>query len=920
MARHPVSASEAIVVRPPNRLQQSSSLPTAAIGEPILANPDASQSFRNRFGRRISADVIELALLAANRGSMRDITDLSRETIDNDPHLGAVLEKRLGGVSALPWEIRPAEGPNVDEDRAQSYAAIVRQQLKNLKYFRGSIQDIAWALYDGRAALEVNWQRVNLPSDVGPVLFAVEEINWIHPRRINFGPHRELMVVPETVGTVSSGNFAPIGFSLDDDVLKQQRLFRRYITWEIGRQFGEYAEREGLATRAMYWSFFKRFAQRDCMELLELFGKPWRVGTVPSDSDASQEDIVAAKNILDGLGYSYSAILPRGVDFEVIAPGDTAGKVHNDVIERTDKQISKLVLGQTGTTDGMAGGLNTSQSVVMSDEQLLLRRRDAQAISEVVTCRLTDGIVEVNYGEEALIEAPRFVLRSDIPPDRKTELERLDGTLKAGLPVAVEEAYDVTGFRVPEANEAVVRIAQPPPTPGSPVPPAPRAVISYPDGDAPPPGDQQDDPDVSRDIDFSDLTVNEERDLRGLPALTLPDGSPDPDGELTIEEFEKKQEIEPGTAEIEAAVRTTVGRSFSVVDSEEIALGMIRINSERLEEERAAEDQMRALCVHCATEAFPETALGSPDELVTRGEKELWRVARGWANKFEAAVRGLDRPMAIFNALTTVAEEQNINAYARPLERRLRQGLALGALDNSVEIGQLDNDGNLVPDWATASQPAPHDVVMLEVPNFAALPFAQAMRWFRARGVMTRAKFELMSAAVKQRSFTVAGIQSQQMLRVLQDELGKQVGAGADLRGFAKDMEERLRSAGMVASKLPATGVLSASHIENVARTNTANAYHAGRHAHMTQPAVLRARPIWEHRAVNDRRTRKTHNQRFKLFANDPFWRTAYPPYGFQCRCRVVSLPASESSGVVSGSSIRGLPDKGFTSGVATLI
>jgi uncharacterized protein with gpF-like domain len=51
------------------------------------------------------------------------------------------------------------------------------------------------------------------------------------------------------------------------------------------------------------------------------------------------------------------------------------------------------------------------------------------------------------------------------------------------------------------------------------------------------------------------------------------------------------------------------------------------------------------------------------------------------------------------------------------------------------------------------------------------------------------------------------------------------------------------------------------------------------------------------------------------LRADDPFWETAYVPFGFECRCRVIPRPKRYLSQVVAGSTIRDLPDKGFISG-----
>jgi hypothetical protein len=64
----------------------------------------------------------------------------------------------------------------------------------------------------------------------------------------------------------------------------------------------------------------------------------------------------------------------------------------------------------------------------------------------------------------------------------------------------------------------------------------------------------------------------------------------------------------------------------------------------------------------------------------------------------------------------------------------------------------------------------------------------------------------------------------------------------------------------------------------------------------MTDPDVLAARPFWRYVAVNDSRTRPAHRSWHNtlLPADHPWWETHYPPNGWNCRCRVVSMSARE--------------------------
>lgn len=528
--------------------------------ELFAATLNARTETRRRFGRSISMDVIESALRQAYRGSMRSITDILRETVETDPHLGSILNKRFGAVANLPWDVQPASGHGVDKEKALFYAEVVRQQLRNMKTLRKNFAQLAWALFDGRSCLELQWVEVDpgvAPTDpgLGTPALAVQQMDWIHPRRISFGPQRELRIQPETVTT--GGTFSDSGISTVDP-----RFADKFIFW-TPQLFGEYPEREGLGIRCMYWSFFKRFAARERMILAELFGKPWRIVTVEEDSAAGDTELNDAEQIVDALGDTYTARMPRGTKLEVVSPAKSAGEVHQDIITESDKQNSKLVLGQTGTTDAVPAGLNSNQANVMQDEQLGVLIHDAGELAEVIESYLTDRIIAVNFGEAEVTHAPTFRLRADLPADRVAELSRLDAALQAGLAVSQAEAYDLSGFSVPDVDDVTIQMQQPPTPPNAPVAPAIRPMVVYPVGQSPDVGEQQPaareanaeatptpadgaSADAGAASAESTVKVNEDRASRGLEPLTTEDGELDPRGEMTVKEFNESV-VESGT-------------------------------------------------------------------------------------------------------------------------------------------------------------------------------------------------------------------------------------------------------------------------------------------------------------------------------------------------------------------------------------
>ena len=428
------------------------------LSERKVAPKSPRSEYRNMFGASLSMDRINSAIQSADIGDMEQITDLSRETIDTDPHLASVLQKRFSNVSTLPWEVVPASGHNVDKEKALFYSEVVKEQLQNLNNFRQVLKQFAWALFDGRCASENIWIPIQngqrMESGGRPVWVALKQINWIHPRLLSYNNQRNLVITDGTYGHLYWQS--KDGITLDENTLKAHGLWGKFNWWQP-QLFGEYPEREGLARRCLYWSFFKRFAARDRLVLLELFGKPLRYIEVDEDSSASEEDIDAARDAADAMGSYFSAQMPRGTHLNFYNPGDLAGQNYEAAIERSNSELSKLVLGQSGTTDGTDAGLNGGAvSLVLQNTEYMILRHDAEALSEMVEDNICDRIIELNFGQQELMHAPRFCLKFDVPVDRGIEIDRLQKALDAGIKISINEAYEISGFRKPDEGEELL--------------------------------------------------------------------------------------------------------------------------------------------------------------------------------------------------------------------------------------------------------------------------------------------------------------------------------------------------------------------------------------------------------------------------------------------------------------------------------
>lgn len=305
--------------------------------------------------------------------------------------------------------------------------------------------------------------------------------------------------------------------------------------------------------------------------------------------------------------------------------------------------------------------------------------------------------------------------------------------------------------------------------------------------------------------------------------------------------------------------------------------------------------------------AQPRTIFGSPDVMVQRGVEDTLSVTGALAAAIVEAVTGETSARAIKSAIDGAAKRFGTAKIAKPIERELMHGALLGALDAWHE----SETDRFVPVESFARRGQP--ILLGPDTQFAARPLADAIKRFLEKKAVTRDVFDQMEKSAQRRAFTVAGAANDEMVRTVKRELVRQVAVGADLAEFGRHAAERFESAGWT----PA----NPSHVETVFRTNVLGAYNGGRIRQMTQPEVLDLRPFWESVPVGDGppRQRKTHRG-FVLRAADPFWQSASPPYGYNCRCRLRSLSIKQGAGrVQEGTSIHGLPDFGFASGIGSL-
>jgi hypothetical protein len=170
------------------------------------------------------------------------------------------------------------------------------------------------------------------------------------------------------------------------------------------------------------------------------------------------------------------------------------------------------------------------------------------------------------------------------------------------------------------------------------------------------------------------------------------------------------------------------------------------------------------------------------------------------------------------------------------------------------------------------------------------LPPREALRFFLQKVNVPTRRWDDIWGEQHSHAFMVAGAMSQALLNDFRTEIQAAMEKGTSLGEFRQRFEEIVRKHGWSHTGTPGW------RAQIIYETNLSSAYSAGRWAQMTEPDTLAVFPYWQyvHSGAEHPRLQHLAWNGLTLRADDPWWRTHYPPNGWRCGCRVRPLSARD--------------------------
>lgn len=375
------------------------------------------------------------AMRAADSGDTRAMYEVF-SAVEEDPHVMSVLGKRRRAVVSRTLSITPAKTMNGQAAAAERAAQLCNDAvfgasgesgIENLRGTGGALYDLTDAIGKGYAVQQIVW---------------TDDRGMWRPKRLERWPQRD---------TVLGSIIDP--WAQDCDVVRVVSDWSSFQgedlepnQWIVhkSKARSDILSRAALLRSVAWWYLFKRFSAADWAIFCERFGMPIRIGKFPVGSDDDEREALRAA-VID-LGKDTGAVIPEGMDLSFVEAKMSGSLPYEPLIRICNTEISKVILGNTLTTEVGSTGGNRALGEVHERGELDLVESDALALADTLREQLIAPIVLFNMGPGVPIPDVDFL--SEEERAQKDRAER-DQILVRGIGLPIAKSYFYQSYEIP---------------------------------------------------------------------------------------------------------------------------------------------------------------------------------------------------------------------------------------------------------------------------------------------------------------------------------------------------------------------------------------------------------------------------------------------------------------------------------------
>lgn len=386
------------------------------IATPTIAG--VRRTHEDRIAAGLTPEQLGTILRSAAEGDARAYLTLSEEMEERYLHFASQLQTRRLGIESIDFTI---ESDGID---AKIVAAV--EDLINDDGFAEARSHLPDAINKSYAVVEMMWEYER--GRLRPVEYKDRDARFFQFDRLTL---RNLRLA--------------VDGSLEGEELPQAKFLRHLPRTKMGIPL-----RRGLARPAAWAYLIQQFTLQDWAAFSEVYGMPLRVGKY--NAGASPADKRTLLKAVASIANDAAAIIPTGMEIEFHkVDGQHGAAVFGGLLEYVDKQISKLVVGQTMTSDD---GSSLGQAKIHNEVRLDILRADCKQLAATINRDLIRPFVDLNFGPQD--RYPTVELPVPDPEDVAALSQALGVLVPLGLKVKQTEIREKLALSDPAPEDELL--------------------------------------------------------------------------------------------------------------------------------------------------------------------------------------------------------------------------------------------------------------------------------------------------------------------------------------------------------------------------------------------------------------------------------------------------------------------------------
>jgi phage gp29-like protein len=372
----------------------------------------------------------------ADEGIIGPQIELAETIEERDGHIQNLYRIRRQAVCGLEWIIESGDESGISADAAGEFGKV-------------------WDRIDSQSIL--NWLLDALCQQ-----WAFVETRWERtPRRwtpvaVRQGDARRL-VWPMVDPRSDEQSAAIPGISLDWSLVQNVGLKPgQHVVHTFGDKHGRPGRGAPVRAVAFMW-MLKRFAMIDFGQLVEQFGRPWRV--IKYSSPMPDEQITKMLGVIRRAAADMAVAVPKEAEVQLVQ-GMASGSEgpHTALVRVCNEENSKAIIGSTTISDA-AGNNDAVSSPTHSAISTTIRNADAISLAASIRRDLIGPWTLWNFGPDCAAPMLTPVLGEKPDPAKRGLI--YETAARLNLQVNSKQLYSELGLERPEGVEEVITLQAP---------------------------------------------------------------------------------------------------------------------------------------------------------------------------------------------------------------------------------------------------------------------------------------------------------------------------------------------------------------------------------------------------------------------------------------------------------------------------